>query len=340
MVIPLIRPMIPELKHLEPLLKKSRKANQWSNFGPNYYKSVDMLFNITNRFVLPVTNGTVAIQLACRTILPVGSRVVIPDFTHIGTYVGVKDAGMIPIIMQSNEDTWALDLDDLAIHHDKYDAFVVVAPFGYNVETEWYENFAEKHNKKIIYDFAGAWGQFPDTDFPVCYSLHATKSWSTGEGGLVSFNTDREMEFCRQLSNFGISPTGEIFEDGGGNYKMDEIRCAIIVAHLNKYDKIEERIRQRKNIYENYCRALYTGSVQHTPSLCVIPNMSHINPKDFANKFVCKYYFPLLSRMPHLSHVERLTVNIGEYFTRTLALPTDVTTTEQSRIIKCLEKIT
>lgn len=330
-VIPLIRPLIPAIYEIKPYLQRSARANTYSNFGPNFYDAVDLLYDRTGRHVLPVTTGTAAIKLACETYLYYGDRVVIPDFTHVGTYVGVKEAGMIPILSDTDEETWALNIHTLYENIDEFDAFVVVAPFGYYVNIAPYERLAKMHKKKIIYDYAGAWGQFPDTEFPVCYSLHATKTFSTGEGGLISFQSDASFERCRRMSNFNTDPDSSIPYDGGGNYKMDEIRLAMLCAHMRNYSRIEKRIEKRRQALINYSKKKL--SRYDTPSLCVSAGMDHIKPEDHADRVTCKRYYPLLSRMHHLDKVAKLAKS-GDYFTTCLALPTDVNSKEQEYIIK------
>lgn len=335
MKIPLVRPLLPNATLVDKYLDNSHAANQWSNFGPNYHLAVQMLHTRTNRHMVPVTNGTVAIQLACQTVLPIGSRVAMPDYTHIGTYCGVRDAKMESVFLSTDICTWTISLEDLEDFKDEYDAFIVVSPFGYNVDIEPYEEFAAAENKIIIYDFAGAWGQFPDTEFPVCYSLHATKSFCTGEGGLVSFKDPNEAEICRRLTNFNTYPDGTIKEDVGANYKMDEIRLAYLCAHLEDYSKIEQRINRRKKVWAKYNQELGDGTneIQDTPSLCVFPYMGEIDPNEIQN-FFCKFYYPLLtSDMKQLNNIKRLNFS-GYYFNNCLALPIDVSDDEQDIIIK------
>lgn len=331
--IPLIRPLIPEFSDVAKHLKISQKANTFSNFGPNYLKAVELINKRTGRYMVPVTNGTVAIQMACLTTLPKGSRVIIPDYTHIGTYVGVRDAGMVPIIAPASPHTWTLNLSTLIPIKDTFDAIVVVSPFGYNVSIEVYEYFAKKYDKKIIYDFAGAWGQFPPTKFPVCYSLHATKGWSCGEGGLVSFYDDKEFEVCRKLTNFNINRDASFGPDIGGNYKMDEIRSAMIVSHMKNYSKIMRRSHARSNVMHEYEKHFGVVPYASSASLAVFPRMEKIKPEKLSNKFICKFYYPLLSRMKRLNHVQKISSGY-DFFNGCLALPIDITKSEQALIVK------
>lgn len=336
--IPLMKPLIPFMHELHPYFDRCKRENTYSNFGSNYKEAYDRLGIRTSRHMLPVTSGTAAIEIACRVMLPKGSRVMIPDFSHIGTYVGVRNANMTPILTAVDDKTWTTDLVRLSMNVRNFDAFVVVAPFGYAVDIEPYERFAALNKKTIIYDYAGAWGQFPDTPFPVCYSLHATKTFSTGEGGLVSFKHKSQHEDARVITNFGITSTGAIWADYGGNLKMDELRCAMICAHMRNYSRIEKRIARRANVLYEYLSELTSGAFinANSPSMAVIPGMRDISPEHIVG-FACKFYYPLLTEMRHLENVEVFSKS-SDHLSHCLALPIDVNLSEFNRVVEELKE--
>ena len=121
--------------------------------------------------------------------------------------------------------------------------------------------------------------------------------------------------------------------DMGGNYKLDEFRCAIVVAQLQNYKKILERLEKRLDTMFEYEKLCSSFPLSSHPSLAVLPDMHKILPSKLKNKFVCKYYFPLLTSMQHLKHVKRF-CSSTDYFAGTLALPIDITKDEQTFIIK------
>jgi dTDP-4-amino-4,6-dideoxygalactose transaminase len=334
--IPLIEPLLPDMRKTMKYYQRSINSGMLSNFGPCFDLAVEKLHTLTGRHILPVTNGAAAIQVAAAVTLNSWERVAIPDYTHIGTYSALKAAGFDVRLVKASEKTWAIDLDSLKENVNYFDSLVVVSPFGVNVDIAPYEAFARVHRKKIIYDFAGAWGQFPKTMFPVCYSLHATKNFTTGEGGLVSFATHTSFELGRIYSNFGIGPSGDkIFHDGH-NLKMDDLRCAMIAAHIDFYHRIENRTAWRAITNAKYRDALGGSPIADSPSLCVLPNQSAA-PHEFSRKFKSKYYYPLLSRMNALKEVQKLSES-SDYFTRCLALPIDVKPRQQDMIIRTVKK--
>lgn len=333
--IPLITPLLPNMRRAMKYYQKSIDTGMLSNFGPCFDLAVDKLQDLTARFMLPVSNGTAAIQVAAYATLRDWERVAIPDYTHIGTYAALKAGGFCVRLVKTNEHTWLIDLDSLKENVNSFDSFVVVAPFGVRVDITPYEAFAQVHGKRIIYDFAGAWGQFPKTKWPVCYSLHATKGFTTGEGGLVSFSTLTSFELGRMYTNFGIGRDGNKIIDGY-NLKMDELRCAMIASHIDEYQRIENRTYWRSIVNARYNEHLGASPLSEAPSLCVIPRQT-AHPPRFSKKFVSKYYYPLLSRMSRLSEVNTISKS-SDYFTNCLALPIDVTPKQQDRIIRELKR--
>lgn len=330
-MIPLVRPYMPKMSDIEKYLEEPRKTGAWTNFGPNYQYCVEKMNKDYGRYMLPVSNGTTAIELACKTTLNPSDRVVIPDYTHVGTYAGVRAAGNPVVISDCFLSTWTLDLNTLRDHLNDFDAMVVVSPFGYAVPTDYYENFAKENNKKIIYDFAGAWGQFPKTKFPVCYSTHATKVISTGEGGIVSFEKEKDFEKARQISNFCVDKKGKIKDSIGHNYKMDEIRCAILRHHLNNTEPLRHRALLRRGVFSRY-REYFRAPFIHwaSPSMAVVC-LDKFDTKKHKN-FQSKHYYPLL----HTYLNEPVLYPSANFFKNLVALPIDVTEKEQDSIIEAI----
>jgi dTDP-4-amino-4,6-dideoxygalactose transaminase len=112
---------------------------------------------------------------------------------------------------------------------------------------------AQDHNLKVIEDAACAFGAKYKGKFAGvigdigCFSFHARKGITTGEGGMVVTANEEVAEKVRQLSVFGMQSawdreksafTVPIFTDIGFNYKMSDITAAVGVAQLQKLERI------------------------------------------------------------------------------------------------------
>ena len=89
-------------------------------------------------------------------------------------------------------------------------AIMAVPIWGQPCDYEILQNIAEKYNLKLIFDSAHAFacksrdrylGGFGDAEV---FSFHATKVFSTGEGGAITTNSDELADKLRLMRNFGF----------------------------------------------------------------------------------------------------------------------------------------
>jgi hypothetical protein len=333
---------MPNLSVVAELMEKPYRDGAVSNFGNLFWQVYSTMYALTKRHFLPVTSGTTAIQIALQTVLKPGSNVVIPDFTHIGTLNAVIGARMNPVLAGVLKGAWTLDPEPLK--NVKARGVVVVSPFGYNVDSGWYDKEASRAGMSLVYDFAGAWGMCPKTPHPICYSLHATKNFCVGEGGMISFAHREQWERARRMTNFNITPDGGFDGSLGGNHKVDELRCAMILAKLREDDdpfKIKRSARKgeliRKywiNLMDHVKRAPGGGY----PSLCVLPGVKSIEKEAFDEGIQMKRYFPLLSQQPFSKYFKTIGASDVEYFSSCMALPSDVTDEEFEKVCEFIRR--
>lgn len=315
----------------------------FSNFGVLFDESVKQLSQIMNGEALPVTSGTTAISTALATMGAKNKRVAIPDFTHSGTLLGVIQAQAKPVLFSVEPSSWIISLGDLKKHWQEYDMVVVVSPFGYEVDFDAFEEFSVKYNKPIVYDLAGAWGMFRETINPRCYSFHATKNFSVGEGGCVVLPSISMWEHARKITNFGTNLDRSLCGDVGGNWKVDELRCALILAALQPENlaRIERKISVKNSLldfYESMTHKYVPRGTKRT-SLCVLGGFTDKDIEEKMKKLEVqvKPYYPLLSKMPSLAHIDRITSSPPDLET-CVALPSDVLIHEAYSVVQSLNE--
>jgi dTDP-4-amino-4,6-dideoxygalactose transaminase len=132
---------------------------------------------------------------------------------------------------------------------DKTVAIMPVHVYGNLCDVEEIARIAKKHNLKVIYDAAHAFGvpgaaALGDASM---FSFHATKVFHSIEGGCVTC-TDPELKArMDRLKNFGTD--GESIPDIGGNGKMSEFHAAMGLCNL-RY--VNQWIEARKQVVERY----------------------------------------------------------------------------------------
>lgn len=338
-MIPLMRPEFPNLRAVEKHFNQAWIGRKFTNFGSLFYKATEGLSNLMQGYALPVTSGTTALQVAMVSLGLHGKRVALPDFTHTGTLLAIIQAGGIPILFGASDRTWTLDVEELKKHEDEFDAVIVVSPFGYHVDVPAFEDFSEKYGKPIVYDLAGAFGFFPKTKNIRCYSFHATKNFGIGEGGCVVFSSKEDWDKGLRITNFGTQLDRNIENDQGLNAKPDELKCACILANLEDdvLPKIYRRISNKSsllNYYQEQFDNAFVPQGRKCPSLVVLGNMPArlLEARGEEIGIICKRYYPLLSRMPGLSHIVRISES-SDRLDKCVALPSDVSFAEAHKVV-------
>ena len=345
-MIPLIKPLFPPVEILNEYLETPYENGTWSNFGQLYFFAVQKLAALTGRFPVLVNSATSAIDLALSIVDGIdGSMIAVPDLTHAGSVVPIINCSSRPLIVACDPMTMAMDRDcfeDLCANGE-IEAAVIVNPFGYGIDRKFYADTATKYGVSLVFDYAGAWGDFDFEDnFPTVYSFHATKSMPIGEGGMILFATEQEALRARKRSNFSTGADRMIDDVYGQNFKISELSAAMLCAQLDdrQYPAVLERIQHRRNLIGFYARNLSIpmGHVV-SPSLCVF-QIPQIRPAEFEARaasfgFVAKHYYIPLRSMPAYLDCE-IEGRFCPELDRCIALPSDCTIEEAQHIVDCV----
>jgi len=314
-----------------------------TNFGAIHERLEKRLCKITGGYAVPVSTGTAAIEVALAVLgLEPGDRVLLPDFTHSGTILAVVRAGLTPVLAGVDPKTWCLRPDEVekVCREQRIDGVIVVSPFGYEVDVLAWDLLQDRAGFALVYDFAGAFGNFPKTIAPVCYSFHATKNVGVGEGGMIVFRSERQAKHAKRLINFDTLSNREIASLRGSNSKLDELKSSFLINSLSAIglEAVEERIDAKRLTLDRYQEAFpqaYVPPGKKFPSLCVLGNLpaEALEAASEREGIVFRRYYPLLSRMPALRDVERVSVS-AEVMKNCCALPSDVDLGETLRVVE------
>ncbi|HEV8252466.1 MAG TPA: DegT/DnrJ/EryC1/StrS family aminotransferase [Candidatus Limnocylindria bacterium] len=209
------------------------------------------------------TSATTALHLTLAALgIGPGDEVLVPDFTFPATANVVVQQGAVPVLVDIDLATFAMDPADLAGKvTPRARAVIPVHPFGLPADMDPILEVAARDGLAVVEDAACALG----ADYhkrPVgsiglagCFSFHPRKSITTGEGGMIATSDATLAERIRLLrSHGGIRQGGRfVFEEAGFNYRMSDILAAVGVAQLRKLD---EMLRVRRAVAALYDRAL------------------------------------------------------------------------------------
>lgn len=265
-MIPLAKPYFDEeeLKEIEGVLDSG-----WVSQGPKTRVFEELIAEYLNvKYAVAVNNCTAGLHLANLSLgITKGDEVLVSDYTFPATANSVLYCGARPVFIDINPRTYNLnpELLEEAIT-EKTKAIIPVHTFGQTVDMKSVLKISKKHGLHVIEDAACALGamyneQYAGTMGDIgCFSLHARKGITTGEGGIVVTNDRDIAEKIRFLSVFGMEMAWErekskqfmipIFSDLGYNYKMSDITAAVGVAQLKKIGRIIRRKRELAKIWD------------------------------------------------------------------------------------------
>ena len=222
-----------------------------TNMGEKHIEFQNKLveyLNVPNVELL--TNGHMALELTLQTMNLQGEVITTP-FTFASTTHAIVRNGLTPVFCDINADDYTMDVNQIeSLITEKTCAIMPVHVYGNICDVEAIEDIAKRHNLKVIYDAAHAFGEtykgigvgnFGDAS---CFSFHATKVFNSIEGGAVAFKDEELGRVLYDLKNFGIHNAEEVAAVGA-NAKMNEFCAAMGICNLRHLD---EEIKKREKV--------------------------------------------------------------------------------------------
>lgn len=214
--------------------------------------------SVQKKYGIAVSNGTAALEVAVQALeIGAGDEVIMPAFTIISCAMALTKAGAVPVLVDSNIDTWNMNVEEIeAKITARTKAIMVVHLYGLPVEMDKVLGLAKKYNLKIIEDAAEMYGQtyngspcgsFGDIS---TFSFYPNKHITTGEGGMVVTDNERLAERCRMLRNLCFKKDARYIHDEiSDNYRFTNLQAAVGLAQLERTDEFLERKRAMGRYY-------------------------------------------------------------------------------------------
>jgi perosamine synthetase len=235
-----------------------------SSEGPFITKFENQFASYVNRkHGIAVSNGSAALDIAIKALnIGKGDEVIMPAFTIISPAQSVVTAGAIPVLVDSDAETWNMDVNQIeAKITAKTKAILVVHIYGLPVDMKPVLALCKKYNLKLIEDAAEMHGQtyngqlcgsFGDISI---FSFYPNKHITTGEGGMIVCDDEALTERCKKLRNLAFEPNARRFvhHEIGWNYRMTNMQAALGLAQL---EKIDTHIKKKRAIGYAYNKGL------------------------------------------------------------------------------------
>jgi perosamine synthetase len=207
---------------------------------------------------IALANGTVALQVAIALLdLEPGDEVIMPTFTIISCALPVVLAGAIPVLVDSDPDTWTMDVTHIEQRITRRTrAIMPVHIYGHPVDMDPVLDLAATYNLRVIEDAAEAHGaeyrgrSAGSFGTSSCFSFYANKLLTTGEGGMLLLDDDALAARARGLRNLGFQPGRRFFHtELGFNYRLTNLQAALGLPQVERMDDIVSRKRHIGQAY-------------------------------------------------------------------------------------------
>lgn len=253
-------PLLPSLDEFRPLLDDIWSKKWVTNQGEYHEKLEKALAEYLKvPYISLFTNGTIPLITALQALDIHQGEVITTPFSFVATTHALWWNGLKPVFADIRESDCNLDparIEEAITSQTK--AILPVHVYGNPCDTEAIEEIAHRHNLKVIYDAAHAFGVFRNGKSILAegdlstLSFHATKVYNTLEGGAIVCRTTEMKQKIDHLRNFGFED--EVTVVGAGiNGKMDEVRAAYGLLNLKQVDSA---IEKRAAVAKAYREAL------------------------------------------------------------------------------------
>jgi dTDP-4-amino-4,6-dideoxygalactose transaminase len=319
-IIPVTQPFLPPLDEFNKYLEKIWENKWLTNNGEFHQQLEKELCNYLGvKYLSLFSNGTLALITALQ-VLRITGEVITTPYSFVASTHSLWWNGIKPVFADIEPCTFNIDAKRIeAAITPQTTAILPVHVYGNPCNVEQIQKIADTYGLKIIYDACHAFGVKSNNSSILNYgdlsvlSFHATKVYTTFEGGAIVCHDKKTKERIDYLKNFGFADETTVIAPGI-NAKMNEIQAAFGLLQL-KY--VDLAISKRKLIAQRYRELLQEA--KGITFLNDLPGVKHnyiyfpifIDEKAFGigrdklydllkenQIFGRRYFYPLISQFP------------------------------------------
>ncbi len=236
------QPFLPPLEEFNAYLEQIWENKWLTNNGPFHIEFEKKLReHLQVNYINLFTNGTLALTSALQALRITGEVITSP-YSFVATTHALHWNGIKPVFVDINPNTCNLDPNKIeAAISPNTTAILAIHVYGNPCEIDQIQEIADRYGLKVIYDAAHAFGVRYKGKSLVDYgdlsilSFHATKVFTTFEGGAIVSHGEKIKQRIDYLKNFGFAD--EVTVVGPGiNAKMNEIQSAMGLLQLKYID--------------------------------------------------------------------------------------------------------
>jgi len=264
-VIPVTKPFLPPSAEYSKYLEGIWERNWLTNNGPLVNElELRLKEYLGVNHMLFVSNGTIALQIAIKA-LDLKGEIITTPFSYVATTSSIVWEGCTPVYVDILPEQLTIDPAKIeAAITPSTSAILATHVYGIPCDVEAIAEIAKKHNLKVIYDGAHAFGVkvkgksiFDYGDISTC-SFHATKVFHTIEGGGVFTKEPELLKKMAYLRNFGHDGF-ENFNGVGINGKNSEFHAAMGLVNIPHLPQILAKREAQCQLYKELLSGLHVS---------------------------------------------------------------------------------
>ncbi|CAN7533718.1 DegT/DnrJ/EryC1/StrS family aminotransferase [Paenibacillus sp. LjRoot153] len=289
-----------EVKELVEALEQNTLFYHSGRKVKQFLERFNALYGVT--YSVATSSGTGALHVAIGSAgISVGDEVITSPITDAGSIIGILYQNAIPVFADLDPQTYNMTAETIRARiTPKTKAIIVVHLAGNPADMDPILELAREHGLIVIEDCAQSYltyykGRLVGTlgDYG-CFSTNDYKHISTGDGGIVTINSQSEEDYQRThaFADKNYGRFGNLVQREmrllAPNYRMTELQGAVGVAQLSKLTWI---CNQRSQ----YGDSLTTG----------IKDIPGINPHQVTTDGRCTYWFYMFTMDPNVLSCSR-----------------------------------
>jgi dTDP-4-amino-4,6-dideoxygalactose transaminase len=313
------QPFLPPLEEFIPYLENIWESKWLTNNGPFHKELEKKLADYLGVDHLALfANGTLALVTALQALRITGEVITTP-FSFAATAHSLLWNGIKPVFVDIHLETFNLDPEKIeAAITPQTTAIMPVHVYGKPCDVEKIQKIADTYGLKVIYDAAHAFGVnykgkslLKHGDLSIL-SFHATKIFTTFEGGAIVCPDAKTKDHIDDLKNFGYHDEVTVVAPGI-NAKMNELQAAFGLLQLKHIDRAIDRRREIDAQYRKQlssvtgisCPPLPTDTIYNYAYFPILIEKDYPLSRDELNDklrqhgiFARRYFYPLISEFP------------------------------------------
>jgi len=241
-VLGIVRPRFPFPESLLGRFSSGLKQGQVTNNGPAVMEFEERLSEYCGALAVVCNNGQSALMIMLLAAGINEGEVIVPSYTFSATPHAVRWCGATPVFADSCE----MVLDPVDVERritSNTVAILGVDAYGVACDYGAFEALGRRYGIKVLFDSAPAFGtkvngrSIGARGDAQIFSFHATKAFTTMEGGALVSRHQEIIDRARALRNFG-QVRGADCDEPGINGKMMEIAALIGLEQLKRFDDV------------------------------------------------------------------------------------------------------